>query len=55
LYDNIIELCRTQTEVILQNVNPNALDTGEVEARHMKYKRLELGDSQTYNFSADQL
>jgi hypothetical protein len=53
MYDYIIELCRTQTEVILNHVNPNLHGIGQEEARHRKCKRLKLGDSQAYDRSAD--
>jgi hypothetical protein len=51
--DYITKLCRTQAQIILNHVNPNAHGIGQGEARHMKYKRLKLGTSQACNSSAD--
>jgi hypothetical protein len=45
-YDYITKLCRTQAEVILNDVNSNVRVTGQGEARHRKYKSLKLGSSQ---------
>jgi hypothetical protein len=42
------QLQRTQAEVILNYVNPNARGTGHGEASHMKYKRLKFRGGQTY-------
>jgi hypothetical protein len=53
VYDYITKLCRTQTEVLLNHVNPNVRGTGQGEARHRKYKRLKLGSGQAYDSSAD--
>jgi hypothetical protein len=53
VYDYITKLCRAQAEAILNHVNPNVHTTGEGEARHRKYKRLELGGGQAYGRSAD--
>jgi hypothetical protein len=44
---------RTQVEVILNHVNPNIRGTGQGEARHKKYKRLELGGGQACDRSAE--
>jgi hypothetical protein len=49
VYDYITKLCRTQAEVILSHVNPNACGIGQGKARHRKYKKLELGGGQAYN------
>jgi hypothetical protein len=49
MYDCITKLCRTEAEVILNHVNPNA----QGEAMHRKYKRLKLGGGQAYERSAD--
>jgi hypothetical protein len=43
----------TQTELILNRVNPNVRGIGQAEGRHRKYKRLKLGDGQAYDRSAD--
>jgi hypothetical protein len=53
LYDYITKLCRTQAEIILNHVNPNVHNIGQGEARHRKYKMLNLGDGQAYDRSAD--
>jgi hypothetical protein len=53
VYDYITEVCRTQADVILKHVNPNECGIGQGEARHRKYKRLELGVGQAYGRSAD--
>jgi hypothetical protein len=42
VYNCITKLCRTQTEVTLNHANPNVCGTGQVEALHRKYKRLNL-------------
>jgi hypothetical protein len=55
LYDYIIKLCRTQTEVILKHVNPNVRGIEQGEAIHRKCKRLKLGGGQAYDLSVDQL
>jgi hypothetical protein len=46
------KLCRTQTEVILNHVNPNVRDTGKGEARYRKYKRLQLSGGEAYDHLA---
>jgi hypothetical protein len=51
--DCITKLCRTQAEVILNNVSPNVLGIGQGEARHRKYKRHKLGSGQDCDSSAD--
>jgi hypothetical protein len=52
-YDYITELCRTQSVLNLNHVNPNVLGTGQGEAMRKKYKRLKLGRGQAYDCSAD--
>jgi hypothetical protein len=42
VYDYITKLCSTQAEIILNQVNPNERSTGQGEARHRKYKGLNL-------------
>jgi hypothetical protein len=37
MYDYIIELCRTQAEVILNHINPDLSGIGQGEAMHSKY------------------
>jgi hypothetical protein len=49
VYDYIIKLCRTQAEVLLNHVNPNARDTGQGEVRRMWYNRFKLGFPQAYD------
>jgi hypothetical protein len=51
VYDYITKLNMTWTEVILNHVNPSVIGEGQV--MHRKYKRLKLGDGQTYGRSAD--
>jgi hypothetical protein len=46
--DYITKLCRQQAEVIQNHENEHVR-----EARHRKYKRLELGDGQSYDRSND--
>jgi hypothetical protein len=53
VYDFIIELCRTQAELILNHVYPNVRGIGQEEARHRKYKRLKLRVGQPYYRSVD--
>jgi hypothetical protein len=53
VYDYITKLCRTQTEVILNHVNPNVHGIGQGETVHRKYDRLKLGGGQAYDLSAD--
>jgi hypothetical protein len=55
VYDYICKLCRTQAEVILNNVYPNVHSTGQGEAMHRKYKRLKLGSGQAYGQSELQI
>jgi hypothetical protein len=51
--DYITKLCRTQAELILNHVNPNVCNIGQGEAKHRKYKRLELDGGQVEDRSAD--
>jgi hypothetical protein len=53
VYDHVIELCRTQAEVILNLVNPNIHGVGHGEAMHRNYKRLKLVCCQAYDRSVD--
>jgi hypothetical protein len=53
MYDYIIKLCRTQAELTLKHVNPNACGIGPEEARRSKYTRLKLGGVQAYDLSVD--
>jgi hypothetical protein len=50
-----MNLCRTLAGVIPNHVNINVYGIGQGEARHRKYKRLELGSGQAYDRSADYL
>jgi hypothetical protein len=51
--DFITKLCRQQAEVIQNHVNPNVRSIGQGEAKHRKYKRLNLGGGQAYDRSSD--
>jgi hypothetical protein len=53
VYDYITKLCRKQAEVIQNHDNENFRNIGQREARHRKYKRLELGGRQAYDRSSD--
>jgi hypothetical protein len=53
VYDYIIKLSRIHAEVIVIRVIPNVRGIGQGEARHGKYKRLNLGSGQAYVCSAD--
>jgi hypothetical protein len=53
VYDHITKLCRKQTEVIQNDENEHVRSIGQGEARHRKYKRLELGGGRAYDLSSD--
>jgi hypothetical protein len=53
MYDCITNLCRTQAEVIVNYVNPNARGIGQEEVMHKKHKKLELGGGWSYDHSAE--
>jgi hypothetical protein len=53
VYDYIIKLFRQQAEVIQSHENVHVRSIGQVEARHRKYKRLELDGGQAYDLSSD--
>jgi hypothetical protein len=53
VYDYMAKLSRQQAEVIQNHENANVRNIGQGEARHRKYKRLKLGDGQTYDRSSD--
>jgi hypothetical protein len=53
MYDYVTELCRLLAEVILNHVKPNVCGTGQGEAMHREYKRLQLGGGKAYDCSAD--
>jgi hypothetical protein len=53
LYDYITKLCRKQAEVIQIHENEHIRGTGQGEARHRKYKRLELAGDEAYDRSSD--
>jgi hypothetical protein len=53
VFDYTTKSFSTQSEVILNHVNPNVRGTGQGDARHRKYKRLKLGGGQAYDRSAD--
>jgi hypothetical protein len=52
-YDYVTKLYWVQAEVILNHENPNVCGIGQLEAMHGKNKRLNLGDGQAYDCSAD--
>jgi hypothetical protein len=52
-YDYIIKLYRQQAKVIQYHENDYVRGIGQGEARHRKYKRLELGGGQAYDRSND--
>jgi hypothetical protein len=52
VYDCITELCRRQSEVILNHEIPNVRTIGQGETRHRKHKRLKLGGGQVYDRSS---
>jgi hypothetical protein len=43
----ITKSCRRQAEVIQNHENEHVRGTGQGKARHRKYERVKLGDSQT--------
>jgi hypothetical protein len=53
MYGSITKLYRTQAEVILNHVNPNAHGIEQGESMHRKCKSLKLGGGQAYDRSAD--
>jgi hypothetical protein len=53
VYDYITKLCRQQAEVVQHHGKAHDRDIGQSEARHRKYKRLELGGGQAYDRSSD--
>jgi hypothetical protein len=48
-----IKLCSQQAEVIQIHENEHVRGMGQGEERYRKYKRLKLGDCQTYDRSSD--
>jgi hypothetical protein len=52
VYDYITILCRKQAEVIQNHDNENVRNIGQGEARHRKYKRLQLGGGHVYDRSS---
>jgi hypothetical protein len=53
VYDYITKPCRQQAEVIQNHENENVGYIGQGEARHRKYKRLNLGGGHVYDCSSD--
>jgi hypothetical protein len=51
-YGYITKLCRQQAEVIQNHDNENVRNIEQGEARHRKYKRLELDGGQAYDRSS---
>jgi hypothetical protein len=53
IYDYTTKLCRQELEVIQNHVNEHVRGIGQGEARHRKYKKLELGGGQGCDRSSD--
>jgi hypothetical protein len=53
VYDYITKLCRKQAEAIRNRENEHVRCIGEGEARHRKYKRLNLDGVKAYDRSSD--
>jgi hypothetical protein len=53
MYNYITKLCSQQAEVIQNPDNEHVRSIAQGEARHRKYKRLELGGGQAYDRSSD--
>jgi hypothetical protein len=53
VYLYVTNLCRKQSEVIQNHVNPNVRTIGQDEAIHREHKRLKLGCGQAYDRSSD--
>jgi hypothetical protein len=53
VYEYITTSCRQQAEVIQNHENEQISSTWQGEARHRKYKRLELGGGQAYDRCCD--
>jgi hypothetical protein len=52
VYDYITKSCRQQAKVMQNHENENVPYIGQGEARHRKYKRLELGAGHVYDCSS---
>jgi hypothetical protein len=52
VYDYVTKLCRQQAEVIQNNENEDIRSVGLDEARHRKYRKLELDGGQVYDRSS---
>jgi hypothetical protein len=53
VYDYTTKLCRKQAEAIRNHENEHVRGLEQGEAKHRKYKKLELGGDQTYDRSSD--
>jgi hypothetical protein len=53
VYDYRTELYKQQAEVMQNHENEHVRSIGQGEARHRKYKGLELGGGQAYDCSGD--
>jgi hypothetical protein len=53
VYDYITKLCRQQAEVIQNHKNEHVRSIGQGEAKHRKYKMLNLGGVKKYDRSSD--
>jgi hypothetical protein len=53
VYYYTTQICRHQADAIQNHENEHVRGTGQGEARHRKYKKLRLGDGQTYDRTGD--
>jgi hypothetical protein len=53
MYDYMTKLCRQEAETILSHDSENVYYIGQGEARHGKYKRLNLAGGHAYDRSSD--
>jgi hypothetical protein len=51
VYDYMAKLSRQQADIIQIHENANVRNIGQGEARHRKYKRLQIGGGQAYDRS----
>jgi hypothetical protein len=52
-YNYITKVCMQQAEVLQNHGNANVRNIGQVESRHRKCKRINLGGGQAYDHSCD--
>jgi hypothetical protein len=53
VHDYIAKSCMQQADIIQNHENEHVCSTGQYEATHENYKRLELGSGQAYDHSSD--